>query len=99
MIAASILIIMKRNITVQSMNNITGESIDGLAHLKQSVNDILTTPIGSRVMRRDYGCGLVELLDSPIDASLIAGKPNFKRNSQSSSLCIAESGIIFFFFT
>ncbi len=34
-------------------------------HLRQSVRDILTTPIGSRVMRREYGSRLFELIDAP----------------------------------
>ncbi|HAL68756.1 MAG TPA: phage baseplate protein, partial [Pseudomonas sp.] len=29
----------------------TGESISGLDHLRQSIEDILTTPLGSRRMR------------------------------------------------
>lgn len=41
----------------------TGTALSGIAHLRQSITDILTTPIGSRVMRRDYGSYLFELLD------------------------------------
>jgi len=44
----------------------TGRSLDTLAHIQQSVRDILTTPIGSRVMRRDYGSLLPELIDQPL---------------------------------
>ena len=43
----------------------TGAALDGLDHLRQSIADILTTPIGSRVMRRDYGSLLPELIDHP----------------------------------
>lgn len=43
----------------------TGKAIDGLAHLRQSIADILTTPIGSRVMRRTYGSLLMQLIDQP----------------------------------
>ncbi|NCC97286.1 MAG: phage baseplate protein [Synergistales bacterium] len=42
-----------------------GKHLDGLDHLRQSVVDILTTPIGSRVMRRDYGSRLYDLVDHP----------------------------------
>ena len=35
------------------MNRNTGRAVAGLEHLRQSVADILTTPVGSRVMRRD----------------------------------------------
>jgi len=54
------------------MNAQTGEPMDGLAHLRQSVRDILSTPVGSRVMRRDYGSRLFELLDRPMNQELIA---------------------------
>lgn len=40
---------------MQGINNVTGKALSGVEHLQQSITDILTTPIGSRVMRRDYG--------------------------------------------
>lgn len=43
----------------------SGKPISGLDHLRQSIADILTTPIGSRVMRRDYGSLLPSLIDQP----------------------------------
>ena len=49
------------------MNAETGRELTGLEHLKQSIADILNTPIGSRVMRRDYGSRLFELIDAPIN--------------------------------
>lgn len=45
----------------------TGKHLSGLAHLKASIRDILTTPRGSRVMRREYGSRIFELVDSPIN--------------------------------
>jgi len=51
---------------MQGMSATTGKTIDGLAHLRQSITDILTTPVGSRVMRRDYGSDLFKLIDQPI---------------------------------
>lgn len=45
----------------------TGKTLDGLAHLRQSIRDILTTRIGTRVMRRDYGSRLPELIDNPMN--------------------------------
>lgn len=54
------------------MNAQTGEPIEGVAHLEQSIRDILTTPIGSRVMRRDYGSRVIDLVDRPLNASTIA---------------------------
>tara|TARA_B100001564_G_C20655965_1_gene679194 strand:- start:2248 stop:2586 length:339 start_codon:yes stop_codon:yes gene_type:complete len=47
------------------MNKTTGKPLEGLDHLKQSIIDILTTPVGSRVMRREYGSKLFELVDTP----------------------------------
>lgn len=46
-------------------NIYTGRALGGLLHLRQSITDILTTPIGSRVMRREYGSHLFELIDAP----------------------------------
>lgn len=51
------------------MDRHSGQAIDGAAHLAQSIGDILTTPIGTRVMRRDYGSMLFELIDRPINAA------------------------------
>ncbi|OON39778.1 baseplate assembly protein [Izhakiella australiensis] len=45
----------------------TGKPLSGPAHLRQSVCDILTTPVGSRVLARDYGSKLLELIDNPRD--------------------------------
>ena len=49
----------------------TGKRLEGLAHLRQSIRDILTTPLGSRVMRRDYGSRLFELVDAPLTPGLL----------------------------
>lgn len=55
---------------MHGLNATTGQAMDGLAHLRQSVRDILTTPIGSRVMRRDYGSCLPDLIDQPMTPRL-----------------------------
>lgn len=47
------------------MHRHTGEALSDMAHLRQSVSDILQTPTGSRVMRRDYGSTLFALIDQP----------------------------------
>ena len=52
------------------MDKATGGRIEGIEHLYQSVATILTTPIGSRVMRRDFGSRLYDLLDKNITQSL-----------------------------
>lgn len=49
----------------------TGKSLSGLEHLRQSVRDILTTPIGSRVLRRQYGSQLFQLIDAPLNRSTV----------------------------
>jgi phage baseplate assembly protein W len=46
----------------------TGKPLGGIDHLRQSIVDILTTPIGSRVMRRDYGSQLPDLVDAPTNS-------------------------------
>lgn len=52
---------------MSGMDTQTGLALEGLAHIRQSVRDILTTPLGSRVMRRDYGSLLPELIDQPLN--------------------------------
>lgn len=52
-------------------NASTGKQLAGLDHLRQSVRDILTTPLGSRVMRRDYGSRLPELVDAPMNGETV----------------------------
>lgn len=54
------------------MSRDTGGALDRLTHLRQSIADILSTPIGSRVHRRDYGSNLPRLVDRPINQSLVA---------------------------
>jgi len=75
------------------LNRHSGSGISGVAHLQQSISDILSTPIGSRVMRRDYGSRLFELIDQPANEAgrlrlmaattdaLIRWEPRLKLNS------------------
>lgn len=58
-------------INVKGMSRSTGQRTDQTDHILQSVRDILMTPIGSRVMRRDYGSLLPFLIDAPINAYFI----------------------------
>ncbi len=55
---------------MKGMDAKTGKELEGIEHLKQSIIDILTTPINSRIMRRDYGSRLFELVDKPINRDL-----------------------------
>lgn len=56
---------------MNGMDASTGKALSGADHLHQSVRDILTTPLGSRVMRRDYGSRLFELVDRPTSPALL----------------------------
>lgn len=50
------------------MDRRTGRLIDNkLDHIRQSLADIFTTPIGTRVQRRWYGSRIFALLDSPMN--------------------------------
>lgn len=49
----------------------TGSNISEVEHIYQSINMILTTPIGSRVMRRDFGSNIYKLVDRGISPSVI----------------------------
>lgn len=50
---------------VTGMAAATGRALQGVDHLRQSIADILGTPVGSRLMRRDYGSQLLDLIDWP----------------------------------
>lgn len=50
------------------MDRHTGRSLSSLGHLRQSIEDILGTPVGSRRMRPEYGSKLRRFVDLPINA-------------------------------
>ena len=54
------------------MDRASGKPLADLLHLRQSITDILSTPIGSRIMRRDYGSRLFKRLDAPLTGELLA---------------------------
>ena len=56
---------------MKGMNARTGRPLSGNDHLRQSILNILTTPVGTRVLRREYGSELPELVDAPVDAALV----------------------------
>lgn len=56
---------------MRGIQSTTGKALSGLDHLRQSIRDILTTPLGSRVMLRDYGSRLFDLVDAPINRQTI----------------------------
>ena len=47
------------------MSRTDGTLLTNDEHLRQSIHDILTTPLGTRLMRREYGSLLPFLIDSP----------------------------------
>lgn len=47
------------------MDALTGTQLDELADIRQSIADIIGTPVGTRVMRRDYGSHIFDLVDAP----------------------------------
>ena len=55
---------------MEGMDGTTGAKLAGIDHLRQSIRDILTTRIGTRVMRRDYGSDLPGLIDRPMSPGL-----------------------------
>lgn len=53
---------------IVGMNRDSGAPLAGLAHLSQSIRDILTTRRGARRMRPEYGSNLPALVDAPVNA-------------------------------
>ncbi|WP_338496340.1 GPW/gp25 family protein [Pseudomonas sp. WP18] len=45
----------------------TGQTLSGQAHLRQSIEDILSTPVGSRRMRPEYGSQMRRYVDLPVN--------------------------------
>lgn len=66
------------------MNNTSGKAITDIDHLRQSVRDILLTPQGSRIARREYGSPAVDT-DRP------ATKSGITPAGHVGSVCGAES--------
>lgn len=56
---------------MMTINRTTGQPISEREHIRQSIADILTTAIGSRVMRREYGSLIPELIDQPLNGATI----------------------------
>ena len=49
------------------MDRHTGQPISGIEHLRQSMADILGTPLGSRRHRPEYGSKLRAYVDLPVN--------------------------------
>ncbi|EBT5478454.1 baseplate assembly protein [Salmonella enterica] len=52
------------------MSRNDGQALADTGHLRQSVRDILLTPQGSRIARREYGSLLSALIDQPQNPAL-----------------------------
>ncbi|ECS0124114.1 GPW/gp25 family protein [Salmonella enterica] len=52
------------------MSRNDGQALADTDHLRQSVRDILLTPKGSRIARREYGSLLSALIDQPQNPAL-----------------------------
>lgn len=53
------------------MDRWTGAPLSGWPDVLQSIAVILTTPVGSRVMRRDFGSELPDLIDRPMTSEVM----------------------------
>lgn len=60
---------MNSALNITGMSMATGKPLTGIEHLAQSVGDILTTPIGTRIQRREYGSMLFDLIDQPLNGT------------------------------
>lgn len=49
-----------------------GRAMTGIEHLRQSIADIITTPVGSRVMRPEYGSYMPRMVDLPTNKGMIS---------------------------
>lgn len=53
------------------MSRFSGKDLEkDIKHIYQSIEDILTTPIGTRIMREEYGSLIQQLIDGPFDEIL-----------------------------
>ena len=53
------------------VNKVTGKPLSDFDHVIQSIGVIITTPIGSRVMRREFGSEIFDLIDRPMTQRVI----------------------------
>lgn len=88
------------------LNQFTGLTLEGAPHLNQSIGRILSTPLGSRIARRDFGAELFELIDAPsnpatrvrlfaaVATALMRWEPRLKLNRVGMSIDPAVPGTI-----
>ena len=56
---------------MSGMDAATGRPLDGIAHLRQSIRDVLSTRLGTRLGRRTYGSELLALTDRPLSGATL----------------------------
>ena len=90
---------------MKGMNASTGRATKGLDHLYQSITKILTSPLGSRIARRDFGSELPELVDAPNNGAtrvrlyaaaataLMRWEPRLRLTRVSLSTDVSETGV------
>ena len=88
------------------MDASTGRPLDGIAHLRQSIRDVLTTRVGTRIGRRTYGSELPALVDRPMTAATLtdvyaataaaiaAWEPRFRIASVSAAAAGADGRLV-----
>jgi len=54
---------------MNGMDATTGKPLSGVAHLAQRIGQILSTPVGTRLIYRDFGSLWQELIDQPTNAA------------------------------
>ena len=74
------------------MDRRTGKPLSGLDHLRQSIEDILATPVGSRRMRPEYGSQIRRFVDLPVNAGWkSAVQAEVARSKRNVSQCASPS--------
>jgi phage baseplate assembly protein W len=56
---------------MSGLDRTTGDVIDGIDLLRQQIEDVLSTPVGTRVLRRDYGSELPRLVGAPLNGETV----------------------------
>ncbi|MNM57510.1 Lysozyme [compost metagenome] len=79
---------------MMGMHAATGRSLTGLAHLRQSVADIITTPIGSRIRRRRYGSEVPELIDQPLNSATLLLDRTANGQGITLSVPVKQGGVV-----
>jgi len=51
----------------RGLSSKTGKALTDDEHISASMDNILTTPKGSRIARREYGSDLPEMIDKPLN--------------------------------